>query len=53
MICTPFLLFLCGREKIDMALRLFTALKEEDQSLHLTIQDTIICLASAYKVFFK
>ncbi|XP_042400814.1 proteasome adapter and scaffold protein ECM29-like isoform X2 [Zingiber officinale] len=37
------------REKIDMALRMFTALKSEDQSLHLTIQDTIICLAVAYK----
>nr|XP_009410433.1 PREDICTED: proteasome-associated protein ECM29 homolog [Musa acuminata subsp. malaccensis] len=37
------------REKIDMALRLFTALKLEDQSLHLTIQDSVTSLAIAYK----
>ncbi|URE19654.1 Proteasome-associated protein ECM29 [Musa troglodytarum] len=36
-------------EKIDMALRLFTALKLEDQSLHLTIQDSVTSLAIAYK----
>ncbi|WOK96791.1 hypothetical protein Cni_G05498 [Canna indica] len=37
------------REKIDMALRLFTALKLEDQALRLTIQDSVNSLAIAYK----
>lgn len=35
-----------------MALRLFTALKLEDQSLHLTIQDSVTSLAIAYKVLY-
>ncbi|KAG0457672.1 hypothetical protein HPP92_022829 [Vanilla planifolia] len=37
------------RDKVDMALRLFTALKFEDPSLRLTIQESLISLAIAYK----
>ncbi|MCL7022732.1 hypothetical protein MKW94_004116 [Papaver nudicaule] len=37
------------RDKIDMAVRLFDALKVEDQSLRLTIQEATNCLAIAYK----
>ncbi|XP_020113729.1 proteasome-associated protein ECM29 homolog isoform X2 [Ananas comosus] len=37
------------RDKIDMAVRLFTALKLEDQSLRLTIQEAATSLAAAYK----
>nr|XP_010922049.1 proteasome adapter and scaffold protein ECM29 isoform X3 [Elaeis guineensis] len=37
------------RDKIDMAVRLFTALKLEDQSLRLTIQEAVTSLAVAYK----
>lgn len=37
------------RDKIDMAVRLFTALKLEDQSLRLTIQEAVASLAIAYK----
>ncbi|KAK6925530.1 Proteasome component Ecm29 [Dillenia turbinata] len=38
------------RDKIDMAVRLFHALKEESQFLHLVIQDATNSLAIAYKV---
>lgn len=38
------------REKIDMAVRLFNALKLEDQSIRLTIQESVTSLAIAYKV---
>ncbi|MQL77607.1 hypothetical protein Taro_010028 [Colocasia esculenta] len=38
------------RDKIEMALRLFNALKVEDQSLRLTIQEATNSLAVAYKV---
>ncbi|PKA49156.1 hypothetical protein AXF42_Ash010841 [Apostasia shenzhenica] len=37
------------REKIDMAVRLFSALNIEDQSLRLTIQESVTALAVAYK----
>ncbi|XP_039131872.1 proteasome adapter and scaffold protein ECM29-like [Dioscorea cayenensis subsp. rotundata] len=37
------------REKIDMAVRLFNALKLEDQSIRLTIQESVTSLAIAYK----
>ncbi|XP_020599416.1 proteasome-associated protein ECM29 homolog isoform X2 [Phalaenopsis equestris] len=37
------------RDKIDMAVRLFTSLKLEDQSLRLTIQESVTSLAVAYK----
>ncbi|KAI3837921.1 hypothetical protein MKX03_019436 [Papaver bracteatum] len=37
------------RDKIDMAVRLFDALKIEDQFLRLTIQEATNCLAIAYK----
>lgn len=37
------------RDKIDMAVRLFAALKSEDQSLRLTIQEAVNSLATAYK----
>uniref|UniRef100_A0A1D1XKS2 Proteasome-associated protein ECM29 n=1 Tax=Anthurium amnicola TaxID=1678845 RepID=A0A1D1XKS2_9ARAE len=37
------------RDKIDVALRLFNALKLEDQSLRLTIQEATNSLAVAYK----
>lgn len=37
------------RDKIDMAVRLFTALKLEDQSHRLTIQESVNSLAVAYK----
>ncbi|CAA6669169.1 unnamed protein product [Spirodela intermedia] len=37
------------RDKIDVALRLFNALKLEDQSLRLTIQEATNSLAMAYK----
>ncbi|OVA18531.1 Proteasome stabiliser ECM29 [Macleaya cordata] len=37
------------RDKIDMAVRLFDALKVEDQSLRLTIQEATNSLAIAYK----
>ncbi|KAF5195325.1 Proteasome-associated ecm29, partial [Thalictrum thalictroides] len=37
------------RDKIDMAVRLFDALKVEDQNLRLTIQEATNCLAIAYK----
>lgn len=46
----PTLTSLCAREKIDMVVRLFSALKFEDQFLRLTIQDSITSLAGAYKV---
>ncbi|KAJ6794863.1 proteasome-associated protein ECM29-like protein isoform X3 [Iris pallida] len=36
-------------DKIDMAVRLFAALKFEDQSLRLTIQEAVTSLAVAYK----
>nr|CAB3490849.1 unnamed protein product [Digitaria exilis] len=36
-------------DKTDMAIRLFTALKLEDQSLRLTIQEAATSLATAYK----
>lgn len=38
------------REKTEMAVRLFNALKLETQSLRSTIQEAIISLAAAYKV---
>lgn len=44
-------LHLCLRDKIDMAGRLFDALKVEDQSLRFTIQEATNSLAIAYKVF--
>lgn len=37
------------RDKVDMAVRLFDALKVEDQSLRLTIQEATNSLAIAYK----
>ncbi|KAJ0985238.1 hypothetical protein J5N97_003594 [Dioscorea zingiberensis] len=37
------------RDKIDMAVRLFNALKLEDQSIRLTIQESVTSLAIAYK----
>ncbi|XP_020682977.1 proteasome adapter and scaffold protein ECM29 [Dendrobium catenatum] len=37
------------RDKIDMAVRLFTLLKLEDQSLRLTIQESVTSLGIAYK----
>ncbi|QCE01566.1 proteasome component ECM29 [Vigna unguiculata] len=37
------------REKIDMAARLFHALKDESQSLRFVVQEATISLASAYK----
>ncbi|KAH0466003.1 hypothetical protein IEQ34_006106 [Dendrobium chrysotoxum] len=37
------------RDKIDMAVRLFTSLKLEDQSLRLTIQESVTSLGVAYK----
>ena len=40
--------FLSG--KIDMALRLFDALKVEDQSLCFVVQESTNSLAAAYKV---
>jgi hypothetical protein len=36
--------------KTDMAIRLFTALRLEEQSLRLTIQEAATALATAYKV---
>lgn len=42
----------CCSDKTDMAIRLFTALRSEDQSLRLTIQEAATSLAGAYKVFF-
>ena len=39
-----------GREKTDMAIRLFEALKMEAQFLRLVIQDATNSLALAYKV---
>lgn len=38
------------REKIDMAVRLFHALKVESQTLRFVIQEATISLAAAYKV---
>lgn len=38
------------RDKIDMAVRLFDALKAEAQSLRLVIQEATSSLAGAYKV---
>nr|KYP73231.1 Proteasome-associated protein ECM29 isogeny [Cajanus cajan] len=38
------------REKIDMAARLFHALKDESQSLRFVVQEATISLAEAYKV---
>lgn len=43
-------MYKCFRDKIDMAVRLFTALKLEDQSLCLTILEAATSLAAAYKV---
>lgn len=43
-------MYQCFRDKIDMAVRLFTALKLEDPSLRLTIQEAATSLATAYKV---
>ena len=40
------------RDKIDMAVRLFDALKSESQFLRLVIQEATSSLAIAYKVFF-
>ncbi|KAK8955794.1 hypothetical protein KSP40_PGU002294 [Platanthera guangdongensis] len=37
------------RDKIDMSVRLFTALKLEDHSLRLVIQESVTSLAVAYK----
>jgi hypothetical protein len=37
-------------EKIDMAARLFQALKVESQSLRFVVQEATISLAAAYKV---
>ncbi|XP_073008804.1 uncharacterized protein [Typha latifolia] len=37
------------KDKVDMAVRLFTALKSEEQPLRLTIQETVASLATAYK----
>ncbi|GJN13854.1 hypothetical protein PR202_gb00604 [Eleusine coracana subsp. coracana] len=39
----------CCSDKTDMAIRLFTALRLEDQSLRLTIQEAATSLAGAYK----
>lgn len=44
------LLFASFREKLDMAVRLFDALKMEAQFLRLVIQDATNALALAYKV---
>nr|AAM14877.1 unknown protein [Arabidopsis thaliana] len=44
-----FLLNLTFREKTEMAVRLFDALKLETQSLRSTIQEAIVSLAAAYK----
>lgn len=44
------MLFGYVREKIDMAVRLFDALKVEVPSLRMAIQEAIISLASSYKV---
>jgi Proteasome stabiliser len=44
------LLLLCYREKADMAVRLFMALRLENQSLRLAIQEAASSLATAYKV---
>lgn len=40
------------RDKIDMAVRLFGALKSESQFLRLVIQEAASSLATAYKVIF-
>jgi hypothetical protein len=45
-----FLPLLHCSDKTDMAIRLFTALRLEDQSLRLTIQEAATSLATAYKV---
>lgn len=45
-----FLPLLYCSDKTDMAIRLFMALRLEDQSLRLTIQEAATSLATAYKV---
>jgi hypothetical protein len=52
-LCYKELIFLCSScysDKTDMAIGLFTALRLEDQSLRLTIQEAATSLAGAYKV---
>jgi hypothetical protein len=47
--------YLCEHcsNKTEMAVRLFTALRLEDQSLRLTIQEAATSLATAYKVIVE
>lgn len=49
---TDILFVVTFREKTEMAVRLFDALKLETQSLRSTIQEAIISLAAAYKVCY-
>lgn len=46
------MLFCYVREKTDMAVRLFDALKVEAPSFRMAIQEAIISLASSYKVSY-